>query len=75
LKKITEQQEGNVTEVTELFDISNAVLPNHSATKLSTKRNGKIRSYGANTNQGISRNYNEDRVSIILNIVKPKEKH
>ena len=27
--------------------------------------------YAANTNQGIIRNYNEDRVSIILNINKP----
>ena len=30
--------------------------------------------YGANTNQGIVRNYNEDRVAIILNIMKPKSK-
>lgn len=30
--------------------------------------------YGANTNQGIIRNYNEDRVAIILNIMKPKSK-
>ena len=30
--------------------------------------------YGANTNQGIIRDYNEDRVSIILNIVKPAGK-
>lgn len=27
--------------------------------------------YAANTNQGIIRTYNEDRVSIILNILKP----
>lgn len=27
--------------------------------------------YAANTNQGLVRNYNEDRVSIILNIMKP----
>jgi protein phosphatase 2C family protein 2/3 len=27
--------------------------------------------YAANTNQGIIRSYNEDRVSIILNILKP----
>jgi len=31
-------------------------------------------SYAANTHQGIIRNYNEDRVSIILNIIKPKFK-
>lgn len=33
-----------------------------------------ITAYGANTNQGIVRNYNEDRVAIILNIMKPKSK-
>lgn len=38
------------------------------------KRNGLIKAYGANTNQGIVRNYNEDRVSIILNIMKPPNK-
>jgi len=30
-----------------------------------------VLAYAANTNQGIIRNYNEDRVSIILNILKP----
>jgi hypothetical protein len=33
-----------------------------------------VAGYGANTNQGIIRNYNEDRVAIILNIMKPKSK-
>jgi len=33
-----------------------------------------VLSYAANTHQGIIRNYNEDRVSIILNIIKPKFK-
>lgn len=47
------------------------VIPNHEATKCSFKRNGIVRAYAANTNQGLVRNYNEDRVSIILNIVKP----
>lgn len=42
-------------------------------TKQSSKRNGKIAAYAANTNQGLFRDYNEDRVSIILNIVKPGE--
>jgi protein phosphatase 2C family protein 2/3 len=39
--------------------------------KSSIKPIGVIRSYAANTYQGIVRNYNEDRVSIILNIAKP----
>lgn len=43
-------------------------------TKCSTKRNGIVRAYAAHTNQGLVRNYNEDRVSIILNIAKPSTK-
>lgn len=49
-------------------------LPNEESTKYSSKKNGIIAGYAANTNQGIIRTYNEDRVSIILNIVKPKGK-
>lgn len=33
-----------------------------------------MKGYAANTNQGIVRNYNEDRVSIILNMMKPSNK-
>jgi len=47
------------------------IIPNHEPTKCSVKRNGIVKAYAANTNQGIVRNYNEDRVSIILNIMKP----
>lgn len=50
------------------------VLKNHEPTKASVKKCGLIKSYAANTNQGIIREYNEDRVSIILNILKPKSK-
>ena len=39
--------------------------------RCSLKRSGIVRAYAAITNQGIIRNYNEDRVSIILNILKP----
>ena len=42
--------------------------------KWSTRRNGIVKAYAANTNKGIIRNYNEDRVSIILNILKPNTK-
>ena len=55
-------------------DANQVVLPNHESTKCSSKKNGVIEAYAANTNQGIIRNYNEDRVSIILNIMKPKNK-
>lgn len=50
------------------------IIPNHEPTKCSNKRNGIVRAYAANTNQGLVRNYNEDRVSIILNIVKPEHR-
>lgn len=46
-------------------------LPNHEPTKCSFKKNGIVKAYAANTNQGLIRNYNEDRVSIILNIMQP----
>ncbi len=46
-------------------------IPNHEPSKCSVKRNGCVKAYAANTNQGIVRNYNEDRVAIILNIMKP----
>ena len=36
--------------------------------KVSTKSYGPVKAYAANTNQGISRDYNEDRVSIIINL-------
>jgi hypothetical protein len=39
--------------------------------KSSSRSIGIIKSYAANTYQGLVRNYNEDRVSIILNIAKP----
>lgn len=50
-------------------------LKNHEVTKASNKKCGIVKAYAANTNQGIIREYNEDRVSIILNILKPKNKH
>jgi protein phosphatase 2C family protein 2/3 len=43
----------------------------YDISKSSNKQLGVIKSYAANTYQGLVRNYNEDRVSIILNIAKP----
>ena len=57
-----------------VVDPATVELLNHDVPKISQKRNGAIMAYGANTNQGIIRDYNEDRVSIILNIVKPAGK-
>lgn len=49
-------------------------LPNEEKAKHSLKQHGIIYGYAANTNQGIARSYNEDRVSIILNIARPPNK-
>ena len=40
--------------------------------KISAKSFGVISSYAANTNNGIIRDYNEDRVSVVINMNKPK---
>ena len=47
---------------------------NYYPAKFASKKNGVVVSYAANTHQGMVRNYNEDRVSIILNILQPKHK-
>ena len=39
--------------------------------KASTKPYGQIMSYAANTHNGIARGYNEDRISIVLDLKKP----
>ena len=49
-------------------------LPKFEPSKCSSKKNGVIKAYAANTHQGLIRNYNEDRVAIILNIIKPQNK-
>lgn len=49
-------------------------MPNYSEPKCSMRSFGAIKGYSANTNQGITRDYNEDRVSIILNLAKPKHR-
>jgi len=42
--------------------------------RYSNKRNAEIEAYAAITHEGLIRDYNEDRVSIILNAVKPNNK-
>ena len=59
-------------------------IPRIDPSKISIKKTGIIKAYAANTHQGIiryegsgltkRRNYNEDRVAIILNMVKPTNK-
>ena len=54
------------------LDILSINFNNYEPSKNSSKTMGLIRAYGANTYQGLIRNYNEDRVSIIINMAKPK---
>ena len=68
------QYTGNLLAAPVDIDPTKIFLPKHEPTKCSTKRNGIVSAYAANTNQGIIRNYNEDRVAIILNIMKPQNK-
>ena len=56
----------------ELQQRNRIIIPNNEPTKCSVRENGIICAYAANTNQGIVRDYNEDRVSVILNILKPQ---
>ena len=44
-----------------------AMLPPFEGAKVILKDFGRIKSFSVNTHQGIFRNYNEDRVSILLN--------
>jgi protein phosphatase 2C family protein 2/3 len=60
-------QFANRTQINPLRDFEKA--------KFASKTHGLITSYAANTHQGIQRNYNEDRVSIILNMTKPANKN
>ncbi|KAM3141727.1 hypothetical protein pb186bvf_006049 [Paramecium bursaria] len=46
-------------------------IPPIEASKISQKAVGIVSAYAANTNQGLVRQYNEDRVSIILNLMRP----
>lgn len=47
-------------------------ISNFEPAKFSNKPNGNIKAFAASTNQGPVREYNEDRVAIILTIPKPK---
>ena len=69
-----EEKATNYTHIynkNDLFEEEAAHLPPFEPTKCSIKQIGAIKAYGVNTHQGIVRNYNEDRVAIILNIMRP----
>lgn len=44
-----------------------------SPSKVAFKPFGSIVSYAANTHNGIARSYNEDRISIVLDLKKPAQ--
>jgi len=50
------------------------IIPNFNPARYSTKKNAEVEAYAAITHEGLVRDYNEDRVSIVLNIVKPPNK-
>ena len=58
----------------EVLNPATMQLNNPEAVRQSEKNCGLVEAFAANTNQGIVRNYNEDRVSIILNVNKPANK-
>jgi len=49
-------------------------VPFEEAAKTSSKRNGVVEAYAANTNKGLSMSYNSDRISIVTNLFPPKSR-
>ena len=54
------------------IDLLRYYFHNYEPSKTSKKKMGLIKSYAVNTYQGIVRDYNEDRVSIMVNMNKPR---
>jgi serine/threonine protein phosphatase PrpC len=50
------------------------IIPRVEPVKFVEKGNGIIKGYAVNTFHGMAKDYNEDRVSIIMNITKPNYK-
>lgn len=51
-----------------------STLPFFQTSKISQKAFGAVKAFAANTNVGIVRKANEDRISIILNVIQPPQK-
>lgn len=47
------------------------IIPNYEPSRHSDKSHGIVKAFAVCTNQGLVRNYNEDRVAIVLNILRP----
>ena len=58
-------------EIPITLDILQETFGNFAQNKISSRKFGIIKAYAVNTSQGIVRDYNEDRVSIVINMVKP----
>ena len=56
-----------------IIKIFNNMQKNKNLGKISNKQYGLIKAYAANTNKGILRNYNEDRISITINMNPPND--
>ena len=50
------------------------MIPKVQSSKISNKSQNYVLGYAANTHNGTSRNYNEDRISIVLDLKKPGSK-
>ena len=53
--------------ISEVLGPKASKLPKFEKTKTILKKFGKVTGFGVNTHKGCVRNYNEDRVSILLN--------
>lgn len=51
-----------------------STLPFFQTSKVSSKAFGAVKAFAANTNVGTVRKANEDRISIILNVIQPAQK-
>ncbi|CAG9316685.1 unnamed protein product [Blepharisma stoltei] len=52
--------------------LTDRLLPQLQPSAISSSSCGKVKAYAANTNQGLTRQYNEDKAIIILRIKKPQ---
>eukprot|EP01017_Pseudomicrothorax_dubius_P011488 TRINITY_DN142_c0_g1_i1.p1 TRINITY_DN142_c0_g1~~TRINITY_DN142_c0_g1_i1.p1 ORF type:complete len:526 (-),score=65.45 TRINITY_DN142_c0_g1_i1:47-1624(-) len=57
----------------ETVDWRNQKIPNYEPSKRSQTSIGVVKGFAMNTNQGLYRNYNEDRVSVVLNVGRTSE--
>jgi hypothetical protein len=75
LKQTEEPMSAFDTFVSRLAKVqTHNIIPNYEPSKSSEKSHGIVKGFAVCTNQGLVRNYNEDRVAIVLNILKPSNK-